>query len=387
MPIVSRLAGVLVLAWALGWFLIFARGGGMAWHYFETGDSALANVHDQVDGGLHLYAALPYLQIGPLALAASFLLQHLTPDDGLVAAQLVGASAGAVLLLLVRSIARGMPAGRRPREVDRLLGTAAVFFVPVWMYAAVRSTHLDDVLALLCGVVALKLAVDGRAIPAGAAVALAVDAKPWALPFACVLILLPTARRRLEGFLAAAAVCLAAWLPFVLADSHTWSSLSHFTIRNQPTSVLRLIGVTTRTPVWDRPAQAALGVALAGLAIHRGRWPAILLLVMAARVVLDPGVNRYYIAGIAVGALIWDVVGSRLRQPWWCAATLVLFASRWHHLPTRIHASLTLGFFLAAVTFLVLWPPAGASRLPMPRDPPPGIRSGASQDRTITLTA
>jgi hypothetical protein len=111
-------------------------------------------------------------------------------------------------------------------------------------------------------------------------------------------------------------------------------------------------------------------------------------LVLAARVVLDPGVNRYYTAGIAVGALVWDVAGSRLRFPWWCAATLlVLFASRWPHLPTRVHASLTLGFFLAAVTFLVLWPPAGVSRSPMPRDPPPGIRSGAGQDRSITLTA
>ena len=150
-----------MLAWAFGWYLTFARGGGMAWHYFETGDSALANVHDQVAGGLHLYAALPYLQIGPLALAASFLLQHLTPDDGLVAAQLVGASAGAAILLLVRSIARGMRAARPPQEVDRLLGAAALFFAPVWMYVAVRSAHVDDVLALLCGVLALKLAVDG----------------------------------------------------------------------------------------------------------------------------------------------------------------------------------------------------------------------------------
>lgn len=272
--------------------------------------------------------------------------------------------------------------------MDRLLGVAALFFVPVWMYVAVRSTHVDDVLALLCGVLALKLAVDGRAMPAGAAVALAVDAKPWALPFLCVVILLPTVRRRLEGILAAAMLTLAAWLPFVLADPHTLSRLSHFTIRNQPTSVLRLIGVTARTPAWDRPAQAVLGFALAGLAIRRGRWPAILLLVLAARVVLDPGVNRYYTAGIAVGALVWDVAGSRLRFPWWCAATLlVLFASRWPHLPTRVHASLTLGFFLAAVTFLVLWRPAGESRLPMPPDPPSGIRSGASQGGSITLTA
>ena len=108
--------------------------------------------------------------------------------------------------------------------------TAAVFFTPVWMYVAVRSAHLDDVLALLFGVVALKLVMDGRAVWAGLAVGLAIDAKPWAVPFACVLLLLPTVRTRLQAAVAATAAVLVAWLPFVLGDPRTLPALDRFTI-------------------------------------------------------------------------------------------------------------------------------------------------------------
>jgi hypothetical protein len=350
---------VLLGVWALCWFVGFARGGGMAWHYFMTGDGALGRVHDPVQGGLHLYAGLPYLQIGPIALAASFLLQHLTPDGGLMAGQLVGVAAGACIVLLTRSIARQAQPTRPARELDRMVIIASAFFTPVWMYVAVRSDHLDDVLALLFGVVAVKLVLDGRAAWAGIAVGLAIDAKPWAIPFACVLLLLPTIRSRFQAAVAAAAVVLVAWLPFVLGDPRTLPALDRFTIPNRATSVLRLLGVTARTPPWDRPAQLALGVLLAVLVIRNGRWAGIILVVVAARLVLDPGVNRYYTAGAAVGALLWDLAGSKERFPWWSAVTCVaLFASRFHHLPTRVHASLTLGYFIAAVVLLALRPAA-----------------------------
>jgi hypothetical protein len=360
----DALAAAALGAWALIWFHTWARGGGMAWHYFRTGDAELADLRDSVDGGLHLYAAMPYLQIGPVALATSLLLQHLTPDGGLVAVQLLGVAAGVAILWLVRSVA-GIAQPLRPaRVVNRQLALATAFFTPVWMYAAVRSTHLDDVLALLFGVIAVRLVLDGRAVLAGAALGLAIDAKPWALPFACLLLVLPTVRDRAAGTISATAFVLAAWLPFVLGDPRTAARLDRFTIKNQATSVLRLLGVdTARTPPWDRPTQAALGIALALLAIRRGRWEATILLVVAARIVLDPGVNRYYLAGLAVGAVLWDVAGSRRRFPYWTSSmALALFASRWRHLPTDVHSSLTLTFCLLVMVLLALRPANGLRR-------------------------
>jgi hypothetical protein len=49
--------------------------------------------------------------------------------------------------------------------------------------------------------------------------------------------------------------------------------------------------------------QALLDIAPAIVAVRRGRWPALILLAVAARIALDPGANKHYAAGIAVGAL------------------------------------------------------------------------------------
>jgi hypothetical protein len=110
-----------------------------------------------------------------------------------------------------------------------------------------------------------------------------------------------------------------------------------------------------RTPPWDRPAQAALGIALGVLALRRGRWPAVLLLAVAARIVLDPGTNRYYAAGAVVGALIWDLAGSSFAFPWWTlGAALVLYGSRSLPLPPAVHGWLTLVYCLACPATLFL---------------------------------
>jgi uncharacterized membrane protein len=58
--------------------------------------------------------------------------------------------------------------------------TAAVFMMPVWMSLAVGTAHLDDVLALLFTILAIRGALAGRPVLAGVLLGLAVDAKPWA---------------------------------------------------------------------------------------------------------------------------------------------------------------------------------------------------------------
>lgn len=339
----SRAVPVGLAGWAVVWFTVMAWHGGLSWHFFVQGAQALPDA-DAPGGGLHLYAAAPVLQIGPVAFLVAEGLRVFGGRPDLFAAQVLGAAGGAYVLWQAGRLGR-----RRP------MVAAVVFFVPVWMYLAVGSAHLDDVLALVGAVAALAAARAGKAGLAGLFLGLAVDAKPWALGFAALLLMLPGVRAVLRGAVSAAAVVAAAWLPFFLADPRT-DRVLHFTIANTPLSALRALGVTdARTPPWDRPAQAALGIALGLLAVRRGRWPAVLLLAVAARIALDPGTNRYYAASAVVGALIWDLAGSTFVFPWWSAgAALVLFASRWLPLPPAAHGWLTLAYCLACPATLFL---------------------------------
>jgi hypothetical protein len=358
----TRAASWLLAAWAATWFAAMAWHGGMSWHFFVQGGQALTDLDDPA-GGLHLYAIAPVLQIGPVAFLVTESLRIFGGRPDLLAAQLLGTAGGAYVL---------WQAGRLGR---RLWFWPVMFFVPVWMYLAVASAHLDDVLTLTGAVAALAAARAGRPILTGLLLGLAVDAKPWALGFAPLLVMLPGWRAALRGALTTAVVVALAWVPFFLADPRT-SRVLHFTIANTPLSALRALGFADpRTPPWDRPVQALLGIALGILAVRRGRWPAILLLAVAARIALDPGTNRYYAAGAVVGAVVWDLAGSRSRIPWWTAGAAVsLFASRWIPMPPAWHGWITLAYCVSCTALLVPdRPRAGQAKIPT------AVRPGADQ--------
>jgi hypothetical protein len=357
-PVNPRVTAALA-GWSVALSAVMVWRGGRSWHYFTQGQQALADLDDRSVGGLHVYAGLPFLQIGPVAFLATGLTAPAGPHGGLVLAQAFGVLAGLVILLVVRDLARivrdlARIAGPELTELDldRRLLLAGLFFLPVWVFLAVGQTHLDDVLALLFGVLALRAAVADRALATGVLVGLAVDSKPWALPFLALVLLLST--RSMTAVAIAVGVVAVAWLPFFLADPGTVHAL-RYAIPNTPMSALRVLGVDSpTTPPWCRSVQAVLGVGLAVQAVRRGRWPLTLLVVIAARVVLDPGTNRYYAAGVVLGAAIWDVVGSPAALPWWTgAACLCLFTSRSLPLPPCTYGTATLAFF-AAVCMLLL---------------------------------
>jgi len=314
--------------WALAWFVAMAWHGGASWHYF-------------VQGGRPL----------------------------LLTAQVLGVVAGAYVLWQVRRLA--IERWGDDRRVNRRIAYGAVAFVPVWMYLAVASTHLDDVIALAAAVAATAAARAGRPWLTGALLGLAVDAKPWALGFAAVLLILPGLRAALRGAISTVAVIAAGWLPFFAADPNT-ARLLHFTIPNTSLSALRALGVTdARTPPWDRPAQALIGIGLGVIAVRRGAWPAVILLAVAARIALDPGTNKYYAAGIGVGALLWDLLGGQRLLPWWTATgAAVLYVSRWIPMRPSVHGWLTLVFCVACTVVLV--PPGTWRRW---RDIGPALRA------------
>jgi hypothetical protein len=287
--------------WALGWFLIMAPGGGIAWVYFEKGTAGLFGGTGKYTppGGLHLYASNPYLQIGPAAFAVAEVLRHLGPDNGVVTAEVLLAAAGLYAVVAIERLAWVM----RPDLASRplalrltvLIGGAA--FLNAWTDLAVSYTHLDDGLALLLAVAAVRAVVAGRPVLAGVCVGLAADAKPWALVFLPVVLMLP-ARAWWRAIAAAVVMLAAGWLPFLLADSGTITA-ARYAIPNTGDSALRALGITSpETPGWDRPA----------------------------RIALDPGVHGYYTAGILIGALIWDTAGPRRPWPLWSLLSIFVLS-------------------------------------------------------------
>ena len=369
-PTVTTVGMLALVLWSVGWFALQVAHGGGSWHFFATGASVLSDLDDGARAGLHVYAEHPFLQIGPFALGAAWSLGRVSDGHGLLAAQVVGAGLGVAVVALARSVAQQVRelqgAPRRGLGVEFL--AAAACFTPVWLYAAVASTHLDDVLALALGVAALASVGSGRPVWAGLAVALAVDSKPWALPFAVMLLSFPSMRARTLAVTTAALGVAAGWLPFFVADPETVRAL-HYTIANRPLSGLRVLDVVSaRTPAWDRPLQTVLGAALGSAALVRGRATGVLLVVMAARLAIDPGTNRYYTAGLAVGALLWDLGGSPRRWPWWSLAVLLgLHAATWVPALDPLHGPALVAFAVAA-TVSVLWPAADTHQ----RDAGPG---------------
>jgi hypothetical protein len=346
---------VVLLVWGMCCFFLMILPGGRSWHFFVTAASLLTDVDDPVRGGLHLYAAAPELQIGPVAILGAVALLPLGPSMAQFGWQVLGAAIGFVILHQIQTLARQARPDLSRHELDVRLCVTAAFVLPVWMYLAVGSEHIDDVLALLFCLLALRAAQAQRAWAAGALLGLAVDAKPWALGLAGVLLLVGDRTHLRSAATAAAIVIAAAWAPFLIADPATTHAL-RFTIANTPMSGLRALGVDdARTPPWDRPAQLLLGLGLAVLAWSRGHWPAVVLIGVAARLVLEPGSNLYYQAGLVLGAAIWDLAGARSRFPWWTVtACLLLFASRALPLPSWTFGWLQLAYFLACCLLILL---------------------------------
>jgi hypothetical protein len=278
----------------------------VSWHFLATGAALLSS--DETGAGLHLYATHPQLQIGPLALLAA------TPLNGLSfwlsgAIAAVAIAATAPLMLLSLSHLPGLTMSNRQR------GLAAAVLMPVWAELAVHYTHLDDALALLLLVSAIHAVARSRSLAATLLLTASAGAKPWALAFVPLLLALPRMHWRRSAATWLAAV-VAAWLPFVLADPRTLHA-GGFSIPNVACSSLRALGVTAAsTPPWDRPVQLLVGVALGAFAVRRGRWLVVPAVVLAVRMLLDPGAYPYYTAGLVLTTVVVDVGWRRTRWPW-----------------------------------------------------------------------
>ena len=351
----------LLWPWAAAWAAVWTMQAGQSWHFFAQGGQLLLGAGPGTR--FQLYAAHPDLQIGPLALVISALTQLLGTHAGEIVALTAMSLTGPLVLA---GVWRLVPGAERPRRF-RLLFSGLVF-LPVWSELTTHFGHLDDLLALCFSVAAMHAVARRHPVWAGLAIAAAADAKPWAAAFVPLLLALP--RRQWLTALAAFTGGLAvAWLPFLLAEPKTLA-VARFTIPNDPSSALRVLGVTApQTPWWDRSAQLALGIAGGCLAVRRGRWQAVPLIAMSARILFDPGVYAYYTSGVLLGAIIVDLVLARWRLPWaTIAGAALLYAARSTHalIPFNLHelGVLRLAFAVGAPVAVLAVPAWWLARRP-----------------------
>lgn len=299
------------------------------WPWFYIGSQLLfgEEVHPDADlgpGGLHIYGDHPSLQIGPLALVLARGFRYI--GTGRIAAVLVMTAMAPGLVYLLERTARRV----RPPEAERaeLLLRVTVFvggllFVQVWAQVAAVFTHLDDVLVLSFATVGLWCVANGRAGLFGVVVGLALASKPWAMMVLPLILVLP-ARERWKAFFITGSIAAAAWLPFIVADADTIQAMRPQVLLH-PASVLRLFGVGLDSNIlWVRPAQVIGALLLGALAVRRGRWPGVLAVGIAVRLLLDPGTYSYYTAGLLLAVLAWDLMRSAEPLPTWTIASFWL---------------------------------------------------------------
>jgi hypothetical protein len=278
-----------------------------AWHYFH--DAARLLLGDGAAGegtGLRLYRDHPELQFGPLNVVVAVPLSLLGETGGSLVAMAAASASGLLALAwLLDAVRRVQPALLDATPRSTLLAAGAVFVV-TWGDVAVRAAHIDDAIALAATAFALRAVAGREGWAAALALGLAAAAKPWAIAFAPLLLAVPG--RRVARSAALVAVPLLTWAPFVLAEPSTLDTAEH-AIENDPTSVLRVLGVDDpTTPDWARPVQLGGGVLLVAGLVALRRWPAGVLAGVSWRLLFEPGANRYYTIGFVLGALMVELV-------------------------------------------------------------------------------
>ena len=304
-------SSAVVALWSIWWAWHMWPDSGLSWHFSVDGANML--VHGS---GLNLFADAPWLQTGPLSLVVAATLRPLPAAIGKDVALLAMTAAGPLLVAALTPLVA-------PARRHRRMFIAAMVLIPAWTVLSLRWGHLDDVLALIFAVVALRAVSADRPVLAGVALALAIAAKPWAVGFLPLLLVLPWGRLRAAA-VTTAGVALA-WAPFVLANPRTLGAL-HPPVGLAPASGLHTLGARgVLVPPWGRTAQLLLSPAAATLTVLTRGLPGVLLVSMAVRLALDPKDNAYYIGSAALAAVVFDLLGTGWTIPWTTVATVILF--------------------------------------------------------------
>ena len=309
LPVVA--SWILVAAWTVWWAWRMWPSSGLSWHFSVDGARLLLH-----GSGLNVYADAPWLQTGPLSLVVAALLSPLPAKVAKNVALVAMTAAGPLLIAALTPLVA--PTGRHRRMI-----LAAIIVIPAWTVLSVRWGHLDDVLAMAFAILAFRAVSADRPVLAGVALAAAVAAKPWAVGFVPLLLVLP--RGRMRAAATAAAGTALAWAPFVLANPRTLGAL-HPPVGLSPSSGLHTLGARgLLVPPWGRTAQLILSPAAAVVTVLTSGLPGVLLVSVAVRLALDPKDNAYYIGSAALAAVVFDLLGTSWTIPWTTLVTVVVF--------------------------------------------------------------
>ena len=309
LPVVA--SWILVAAWTVWWAWRMWPSSGLSWHFSVDGARLLLH-----GSGLNVYADAPWLQTGPLSLVVAALLSPLPAKVAKNVALVAMTAAGPLLIAALTPLVA--PTGRHRRMI-----LAAIIVIPAWTVLSVRWGHLDDVLAMAFAILAFRAVSADRPVLAGVALAAAVAAKPWAVGFVPLLLVLP--RGRMRAAATAVAGTALAWAPFVLANPRTLGAL-HPPVGLSPSSGLHTLGARgLLVPPWGRTAQLILSPAAAVVTVLTSGLPGVLLVSVAVRLALDPKDNAYYIGSAALAAVVFDLLGTSWTIPWTTLVTVVVF--------------------------------------------------------------
>ncbi len=300
-----------IAAWAALCDWLQSGPSGLSWHFFALGGHILLTSQR-----FEVYALHPEFQVGPLALLAAAPLTRLDPVQARVVAQAAMGLAGLVCLMLIAGLVRGPQRDWRIRLV-------ALVLMPAWGVLAVRWAHLDDVLALLFGLLAVRAVVADRALLAGLALAFAAGSKPWAIGFLPLVFVL-TERRTLAATAAGIGIA-AVWAPFLLADATTLRALQPRVVAADSAGIRAFGYRGVYMPSWDRPVQLLFAPVAALVAALGRAWPGILLVAIAVRLGLDPMDNAYYVGGAVLAAAVFDLLGTDWTVPWTTLVTALVW--------------------------------------------------------------
>ena len=356
-----RPSTVAVAVAVLAFAVLYPLPHATAWHFFRDAAHALFDTpRPASDGGLDLYREHPEFQFGPVSIIAAAPFAYLPSPAGVFAAMAAASLLGVVTATaLYDIIGRTRPSHGHTSAVTMMFGVSTL--IAVWSDIAVRTTHLDDAIALAATAGAIG-AIDRRRPWLGVALlAVAAAAKPWAIMFAPLALAVP-GRHAIRRLAVLGALVVAAWLPFVLDEPGTVHAAASFKITNAAASALRALGVANATtPPWVRPAQLGLGLVAATLLVRTGRWHTVLMATVAIRLILDPAVHHYYTAGLVAGVLLWEGISRPGRFP---VVTMLSAAIAEATAGTPHPAALAGGLRLMLLVALVI---AAARTSPMPK--------------------
>jgi hypothetical protein len=349
--------GVLVV-WAVVVFVCWVPlQRPISWHWFELAARLLVGdgAPGEGRGGLHLFESHPEFQFGPVAVVVTAVVRLAGGDHAMMLARVLAAALAPVVLWTLEGLARReFPPADGPR-IRRLSLVAGVLLVPAWDLVAVRTVHIDDAIALSATVAALAMARRDRPWWSATLVGLAIGAKPWAVAFLPILLLLR--RHRIRAIILAGVLGSIVWVPFLVAAPGTVEALRDFRLAVAPRSALHLLGFdTVAAPVWLRPVQFVASLAVATAAVARGRWQGVIFVAMATRILLDPAVHSYHLTGLVVGAVAWDLIWCERRWPMWTISPVVLLATRLTAVPHGIAGAVRLALSLTIIVAVLAGP-------------------------------